>query len=107
MTSQLQQGGPEFTLPANPAWVEILKQKKAAAERTFRDHPFRAPERMQYPRAIIEMVDMLLAGQTVNTWNLSREFAKRYGFVSSMEFGQACAVISDVCKTGGQNVVPA
>ena len=103
---ELAQGGVDFVLPTNPAWVEMLKQKKVKAEATLAAFPFRAPELMLYQHTIIRLVDDLLAGKTVNSWALSREFAEMFGGVTE-DFARACGVVDDICKTGGKNLVHA
>ena len=41
----------------------------------------------------------------MNTWDLSREMAETYGSGFSVnDFQNACGVIEDYCKTGGQNL---
>ncbi len=66
---------------------------------------FRAPELQMDTICKMTVLGRLLRDGQVNTWELSREMATTYGSgFDPWAFTNACGVIEDYCKTGGQNV---
>ena len=65
---------------------------------------FKAPEAQFDAIYKIAIAEKLLEKGEVNTFDLSRELADKYGSVNANLFDNACKVIEDYIKTGGRNV---
>ena len=68
-------------------------------------HLFVHPELQMNIICKIAVLERLIRDRNVNTWELSIEMASTYGAAfSAHDFNNACGVIDDYNKTGGQNV---
>ena len=94
---------PVIVLPEDEARKQQLRDK--LEEYKDRLHPYRAPELQMSTICKIAVVKRLLKDGRVVTWDLSRELATTYGSGFDVnDFSNACGVIEDYCKTGGQNL---
>ncbi len=55
----------------------------------------------------IAIVAALLKTGVVNTWELSRELAEKYGFYEVERFNNACGVVNAYCKGNDAALIPA
>lgn len=94
------QKSPVIELPKDPKRVVQLRMK--LQEYRNRIDP-RRPIKFQPVRYKIEVLSRLLEGGRVETWELSRELAKKDGVFNDALFQNACGVIDDYCTTGGEN----
>ncbi|MBI1975038.1 MAG: hypothetical protein HYS57_01605, partial [Parcubacteria group bacterium] len=96
---------PVIVLPDDETRKQQLRDK--LTQYKGRVHPYRAPELQMNMDTIckIAVLERLLCDGQVSTWDLSREMAKTYGSGFDVNaFNNACGVIEDYCKTGGQNL---
>ena len=92
---------PTIVLPR--ARVRVLR-KKLAEYRGRLDYS-RAPELQMDTICKMTVLGWLLRDGQVDTWELSRQMATTSGSgFDPWAFTNACGVIEDYCKTGGQNV---
>ena len=83
----------------------VQQLRKKLAEYKVRVDSFRAPELQMDTICKKTVLERLLRDGQVNTWELSREMLKTYGSgFDPWAFNNACGVVEDYCKTGGQNV---
>lgn len=89
--------------PTDPTRITRLWEK--LAEYQGRIDPFRAPELQMDAICKRTVLLTLLRHGRVDTHKLSREMAEQFGSgFDPRAFDNACAVIEDYIKTGGQSV---
>lgn len=94
---------PIIVFPTDETRQQQLRNK--LVEYRGRIHPYLAPERQMDTICKIVILERLLHDGRVNTGELSREMAKTHESSFDVNlFNNACHVIEDYCKTGGQNV---
>lgn len=94
---------PVIVFPEDETRKQQLRAK--LVEYQGRMNPYRAPEMQMDTICKMVVLERLLRDGQVKTWDLSREMAETYGSgFDGNAFGNACGVIEDYCKTGGQNI---
>ena len=100
---KIEQKSPTIALPTDEARKQQLQDK--LEEYRGRMDPYRAPEMQMGTICKIAVLEQLLRDGEVNTFELSLEMSKKYGSgFDHNAFNNACGVVEDYCKTGGQNV---
>lgn len=99
---------PIIELPKDEARVSLLDSKLIEYIERLRklreENPYKPPESLifidlEYKIAIL---GSLLENGSVNTHNISRELNKKFNGFDKARFENACMVIDDYCKTGGE-----
>ncbi|MEK7503001.1 MAG: hypothetical protein AAB556_00990 [Patescibacteria group bacterium] len=94
---------PILVLPKDETRKQQLRKK--LAEYRGRIDPSHAPETQMSAICKTTVLERLLRDGQVKTYDLSLEMAEMYGSGFDVnKFNNACGVIDDYCKTGGQNV---
>ena len=107
-----EQKGPIIELPVDPQTVEKLRRKlaeyKDRLEQFKKDNIHKHPELVllettdtRYKIAVLEKV---IEGNG-DAWTIGREIDKQDGNLDLLVFQNACGVIEDYCKTGGNKTI--
>ncbi len=96
---------PIIMLPEDETRRRQLLKKLSEYRERLRQHPFDHPGRQMDVICKKTVLERLFRFSQVDTWTLSCEMAKTYeNSFDISAFNNACGVIEDYCKTGGQNV---
>ena len=95
---------PVITLPDDADLRSRLERKLEEYQIRVQDHPFslRIALDSEYKSILIEE---LLEHGKVATWKVCNELAKKYSYVDSIYFVNACAVINAYCRDGGKELI--
>ena len=91
-------------LPHNAMRREQLRLQLEKYRSRDADASFQAPELRFWELYKLEVLTRLLEDGVVDTYELAAELTDQYGCLDGDGFQNACEVIDDYCKTGGQNV---